>query len=194
MVTHHEVVLLWPDVLWLMVSVKYNEGSNYEGVRVLSHCLLGVHSCCSTTDVFLCRILKCLLTHASCTHIACIYSQVFLKDRKLVRGRFVLAWCANAKHPTSGCRLESLMVWECLKVLPAWWAFDCLCEGFHDFCLQPTTQKLLAWIPPLLCWLEVPGQNGQGDKIVAGEVKSWLRWLYWEFCHRWQWAKASIQK
>lgn len=85
---------------------------------MFSRCLLGaVCSCCSTTDVFLCWVLKCLLTHANCTHTTCIYSQVFLKDRMLVRIRFVLAWCANAKHHSSGCRFESLTFRRCLKFL-----------------------------------------------------------------------------
>lgn len=90
--------------------------------------------------------------------------------------------------------LNPLQFSSVLNFLTVWWVFACLCEGFHDFCLQYITQKLLALLRPLLCWLEVPRQNGQGLKIAATEVKSWLRWLQWEFCHRWKWAKTSIQK
>lgn len=83
---------------------------------MFSHCLLGaVCGCCSTRDVFLCGVLKCLPTHANCSHTAGIYRQVFVKDRKLVRIRFVLEWCASVKHHASGCRFESLTVQQCLK-------------------------------------------------------------------------------
>lgn len=67
-------------------------------------------------QMYFCSVLKCLLTHANCAHTSahttlyhsdCIYSQVFPRDRKLGRIRFVLAWCANEKHHTSGCRFES---------------------------------------------------------------------------------------
>lgn len=83
---------------------------------MFSHCLLeAVCGCYFTTDIFLCWVLKCLPTHANCSHTACIYRQVFVKDRKLVRIRFVLEWCASVKHHASGCRFESLTVQQCLK-------------------------------------------------------------------------------
>lgn len=162
---------------------------------MFSHRLLGaVCSCCSTTDVFLCWILKCLLTHANCTHTTCIYSQVFLKDRKLVRIRFVLAWCANAKHHTSGCKFESLTVWQCLKfcncLMSIWllvWRVSCLLPAVHSTKAAGTVKTLI-----VLAGSPKAERAGSQNLCDRGEILATLLW--WEFCHRWQWAKASIQK
>lgn len=90
--------------------------------------------------------------------------------------------------------LNPLKLGSVLNFLNGWWVFGCLCEGFQDFCLQVITQKLLALLRPFLCCVEVPRQSKHGVKIAATDVKSWLCWLQWEFCHSWQWAKALIQK